>query len=237
MTNTSNTLPIGDTISGAWHKIYGAKSSFWAALIVSYLISLGLTIVISICMRIMFPLGVLATIAAVCVFILLQIGLYYMGILRADNQEVHYKQMYFPLSAAMRLNTLGLILAQSLIMIIPGIIAYLATYLLGQASQNSFFALIAAALYVFSLFLGIYLILGMLLAMGYVLTKGMKPIDALTTSYKHTQSHLFELFVIYVIFSIIYFLLGLPFGIGLIWGIPFSYVLYGEIFLRLTKNQ
>jgi hypothetical protein len=233
----ANTLPIGDTISAAWNKIYGVKTSFWAAVIVSYLISLGLTILSSICMHILFPLGVLATITSVCVFILLQIGLYYMGILRADNQPIHYKQIYFPLSAAMRLNTLGLILAQSLIMVIPGMIAYLATCLMNHADQNDFFALIAVALYVASLLLAIYLILGMLLAMGYVLTKNMAPIEALTNSYKHTQSHLFELFVIYIIFSIIYFLLGLPFGIGLIWGIPFSYVLYGEIFLRLAKNS
>lgn len=233
----ANTLPIGDTISAAWSKIYGAKASFWAAFIVSYLISLGLTLLSSICMHIMFPLGILVAITAVCIFILLQIGLYYMGILRADNQPINYKQIYFPLSAAMRLNMLGLILVQSLIMLIPGMIAYFATYLMNQADQHSFFALIAVALYVASLLLGIYLILGMLLAMGYVLIKNMTPIEALTNSYKHAQAHLFELFVIYIIFSIIYFLLGLPFGIGLIWGIPFSYVLYGEIFLRLTKNS
>lgn len=234
MKNKLNTLPIGDTISAAWHKIYGSKSSFWAAIIVSQLIMIGLMMVCGLSIKIFPPIGILAGIAAVCIIFLLQIGLYYMGIMRAGNATVNYKQLFYPFSKRIMLNTLMLLLLQSLIMIVPGIIALIATYLAAQ--NNGFIYLIAAILYITSLFAGLYLILGMLLAMGYVLTKNKGPIDALKTSYKVSQSHLFEMLIIYIIFAIINFVLSIPFGIGLIWGIPFSYILYGEIFMRLSSK-
>lgn len=231
----ANTLPIGDTISAAWNKIYGAKASFWAAIIIAQIIPILLVILCGILTTIFFPLGLIAGVATALIAILLQVGLYYMGIMRAANTTVNYKQLYYPLSKNIMLNSLGLLLLQSLIMIIPGLLALAATYFAGQ--NSSLFSLIAAILYVTSLCAGLYLILGMLLAMGFVLTKGMNSIDALKKSYEISQHHLFEMFVIYIIFAIIYFVLGLPFGIGLIWGMPFSYVLYGEIFQRLAGQS
>lgn len=234
MNTVATTLPINDTLKAAWNKIYGTKSSFWAAIVVSQLILTGLMFISTTLMKMMLPLGLLLLACSICFIILLQIGIYYMGIMRAANNTINYKQMFFPLNKELAVKLVGLIIAQSAIMIIPAFFAFIATILMSGAHYNGFIGLIASFLYVISLCSGVYLILGMLLAMGYVLIRKMGPIDAIRNSYKATYAHMFELFVIYILYAIIYFVLGIPFGIGLIWGIPFGYVLYGEIFQRIA---
>lgn len=232
----ANTLPIGDTIKAAWDKLYGVKSTFWVAVIVSQLILLGLMVITKLGSMILGPLGTLCSIATLLIFMLMQIGIYYMGMQRSANLPVNYKQIFYPFSKTLFIRLIGLILIQSVIMLIPGLLAGIATYIIFTPGYGSIAGLVSAILYVSGLLIGIYLILGMLLAMGNVLTKNMLPIDAIKKSYDCTKSHIFELFVIYVIYAIIYFILSIPFGLGLIWGIPFMYILYGEIYQRLSAK-
>ena len=226
-------LPISDTLKTAWNKMYGAKSSIWAALILSQII-LFVTAMLSGALTKSLPIiGVIIIGVVSIIFGLMQMGIYYMGIQQAKGIPISYKDMFYPVSTELGLKVICLIILEGLAFLIPTILAVFASIF---ANYGGVMIFLAAIFYIATAFTGLYILLSMILSMGYVLMEKMGPVAAIQRSFKATRSSLVELFAVYLLFFIIYFLLSLPLGIGLIWGIPFGYVLYGEVYLRLANN-
>lgn len=233
MTNTGNALPVAETIRAAWVKTNGAKSSIWAAKFISALIYF-----------ILFGIGkhlppnmvsARATIPVAVYFILSmsKSGIQYIGIQRAANMAITYKQMYRAFSGSVALNLILLIILRTFILLAPLRIALDIGYI--EASIGiSTITFSSMILLLTAIFISAYLSLGIILSPGYVIANDMGAFEAIARSFKTTKGHLFELFIVFIISNIILLLLALPFGIGLIWGLPFAYVLYGEIFQRLS---
>lgn len=230
----SNKLPVGDTIKTAWKNIYGVKSTIWAAVLVSIVISIVLGFVTTFFGKVIPFIGFLCSIASSIIYLLITLGIYYIGIQRAKGAPCFYKQMFTSLQTNIGLSLVGVIILQFIILLIPAIISLIGGFIHAAIAGSGIGPLISAIVFAIAIFTGIYLFLSMHLAAAYVLDKNDGPINAIKHSFNATRSYLLELFAIYFLFAIIYFLLSLPLLIGLIWGIPFGYVLYGEVYKRLA---
>ena len=81
-----------------------------------------------------------------------------------------------------------------------------------------------------------YVTISMSLAAAFVLEKESSPWRAIAASFQATRWNFWRLLALYILQSFIILLGIIPFFIGLIWAIPFSFILYGMIYQRLSIN-
>lgn len=87
-----------------------------------------------------------------------------------------------------------------------------------------------------ALLTGLYLTISMHQAVGFILDKSLDSFKAIKMSFRVTKPYIVELLGLYIIMGFILFISALPLGIGLIWTVPFSYILYGEVYKRLSNR-
>ncbi|OQK17239.1 hypothetical protein AU255_04930 [Methyloprofundus sedimenti] len=80
---------------------------------------------------------------------------------------------------------------------------------------------------------GIYLCIAYIFTLPLIIEKGMDFWQAMETSRKAVHQHWFKIFFIYVMIGIIYLISLIPFGIGLIWAVPFFVALHGVLYRRI----
>ena len=91
----------------------------------------------------------------------------------------------------------------------------------------------------FTLFIlpGIYLAIAYLFATYFVVDKGMGPWAALESSRKLVTKHWFTVFLCMLGVGVFNIIATLPLGIGLIWSVPWSALVYGVLYLKLTEES
>jgi hypothetical protein len=219
MANTPYLLPVEDTIRSSWGKVKGSKASFWAALAISILISIGFGLIT----------GVLSNISEFLSNLVGLIGqfintLISMGILRAKNAPINFKQMFYAFNKSLAIKVILLYLLQMLIFLpLVLIFIFVPMMVFGTAigdTLSSGFSLgnfMLASWIVLGILVGIYLMLRLLLSMGFILDKGVGPWSAIKMSFTASKNNELRLFAI-VAFQILAIIIGaIPFGIGLIW--------------------
>jgi hypothetical protein len=219
----SKVLPLQDTLKEAWNKTFGAKASIWAAIVITIVV-----VAILHALKVFPLIGILFVILGKIAGQLLRAGIVFIGILRARSAPITYKKMFRTIELYLALKIIGLFILEFIIFLPLAII--IAAFNIVPA-LNGFIGLIVSLL----CFIAIIVIsVRLSMATGLVVDKESNPWDAIKQSFLATRNHFWELLGIYIVFGIILLLSIIPLGIGLIWTIPMSFVLYGTVYRKLV---
>ena len=235
MTDTAYSLPVLDTLNTAWEKVKGAKGTFWAVLAIVFAVQLVAGFFTSMLKPSNdFSLLFLGAISlAVGVFIMIVTwGLMYIGIQRAAGQPVQYRMVWYAFDLKLFFNMIGLYVLQILIMACVTTLLWLSSFL-----ANNVNGLLAIIVYIIWVVLFIHVVLRMYLAKAFVIAKQVGPIDAIKASFAATKGNVWRLIGVTMAAMLVLIVSAIPFGIGLIWSLPFIFIAYGELFKRLVTTR
>lgn len=236
MTTLVKKLPIWQTLGEAWRKVKGTKRTFAAAIVLLLLIEMGLGsiefifkltlssfYINSLFLGIIYVLLILINNIIAC---LIRSGLLYIGIQRTFNQPIRYTQLF---------HTFQFHLAWKLIVFFIFEMLYFVALLGFLVNISlSFPELLFWTLgYLTALYFSVRLSLGV----GFVLDQKVGLWQAIKMSFQATQSNFFRLVLISLIKHSFLILSLIPLGLGLIWSLPFSIILYGTIYKTLRQTH
>lgn len=227
-------LPIWETIGLGWEKVKGAKATIWGALIIFFVIGLGLGVLSSLSEHIHIGLYVITAIAAQLIQLLLQFGLYYIGVRRAADQPISYDLMFKTFSWEMLWKIVCFVVLALLFVYIPFFIILAIGAGLGMVLNVQGLLWLAALLGIIWIF---YAGARISLGIGLIPDKGLSGLEAFKKSFELTKSYTLQIIGIYLMALIIIAISALPLLIGLIWTLPWSLVLYGVVYQRLTGRM
>lgn len=227
-------LPVWDSISAAWKKVHGAKSSVWAAIGITFLVLIAFSILEAI-VKSSTALTLIVNFASQIINMLLQMGLLYIGIQRAKDAPINYRMMFMAFRTDMAIKIILFYLLQIVVFIIPAILAGVGSVMM-TTSSSSIASFIGFLLLVIGVVAIAMIVVRIVLGMGFILDKGMAPLEALTKSIEATRSNFWRLVAVFLIEFLILAISAIPFGIGLIWTMPFALILYGIVYLQLAGN-
>lgn len=236
MNDLAPALPIMDTIKLAWAKTDGVKGTFWAALGTLVLVVIGINILSGIFHFISPGLGGFVSFLGQILLFVLSMGLLYLGIQRARGLPINYKMIFNVLETRTVLCLIGLYFLQGLMIIAPiAIIMGVALTFTRQIQDGQVaFSPILSLVIIFVSLLAFYLGIRLFMSMGFVLDRKANPLDAVMMSFKATKYHVWALAAIFILQFAILAISAIPFGIGLIWTLPFAYVIYGVLYNKLS---
>lgn len=227
-------LPVFDTITTAWNKMSGSKATIWGAFLFSFVIMIGVVIFISL-FSVFFPflkpvIGLVANVISILLFS----GVIYIAIQHVSNNPINFSMLFVTFNSPLILNILAVAILRILIFLIPSLIimgsismAYLPIPLSGLLG----FIIFCAALVI--LFILYYRLAPVF---GFVLDQNLGPIEAIKAAFQATRYNVLCLLGIHLLAIAIFIISLIPFGIGLIWTIPFLFNLYAVIYKRLLFN-
>lgn len=248
-------LPIGDTLATAWTKVKGSKGSFWAAIAIIVAIGIGLNI-LGYCVGTLSK-GTEAFIQFVnnVLNFFLQMGVIYMGIKKAQDLPITYKNLFYPFRLDLILKLIGLYILKLLVLLPFGLVMVIAAALTATkttvnadlsatdqvaasviSSSSLFSSGIATVIYIIVIIGVIFVSLRMILAAAYVLDKNAGPWQAILLSFKATQSNVLRLLGLFIVQGFIFLLGVITAGIGFIWIMPYAFIIYGLAYKRLSVN-
>lgn len=230
-------LAVGETLGAAWDKVYGAKATIWAALGILILIAVGFGIIRFVGEHIpsesaaLIVGGIVGLIAQV-IQVLMQYGLYYIGIRRGADQPISYDMMFRTFTWDMIWRIGVLLLLISLIIYLPVGIIVGAFYLLSNVTVMPGLFYVGCVIgFILLFYIGIRL--GM--SLGFIFD-GAGPWEAIKLSWLVTKDNVLPLLGITIISFVLIAISAIPLGIGLIWTLPWGVILYGVIYHRLKMN-
>jgi hypothetical protein len=227
-------LPVWDTITTAWDKAYGAKKTFWASIAVLFVIVFTIGVAQGLTDSgadeknfISIIIGTIGNIVAY----FLQLGLIYMGINRAIDRPIHYKMLFRTFNLPLALNIVGLYTLQVLLFLAPVVIAALGVFLISGPSTVLGVLLCVVAFIAFAI-----LMVRLSLCMAYILDANSTPLTSIKQSIRATTGNFWNLVAVFLIQFLIILVSIIPFGLGLIWTLPFGFICYGTVYQRLRTN-
>jgi|GEM_PF-1574769 hypothetical protein len=250
MSKSSTTLPVLETVQVAWEKVYGAKATFWAALGIILIASLVLGFIEGLFSRAPQALQFILTIGVTIIQFLLNMGLIYIGIKRAQDKPITYKQMFYPFTDKLALKLVLLYILQILVFLpVIGIL------LLGGAFGNVSPVLMVIT-GIIAVVLAVFIAVRIALSWAFVIDNHLWPVEAIRASFRATRSHVFAILAIYLIVSLLAMaciipaflsvvlfggyglIIGIPVSVaGLIWVIPLGMIIYGLVYKKLTEKN
>jgi uncharacterized membrane protein len=239
-----NTQFVRDTITTAWTKVHGAKKTFWAGIGVMLLVAIGFGVVAGLLSGLSQGLAALINLISQVANTLLQVGLVYIGITRAKNMPINFRQIFRSFELPIALKVIGVYLLQMLIYI-PVVIlfAFLPVFLLGNSMGDVFtsgltisnFLLITWSL--LGIIACVYLTLRMIISTGYAVDQGIAPWTAIKLSFAATEGNVLSLLAI-VLFQFLVILVSvLTLGIAFIWTLPYVFIIYGTVYKNLGATS
>lgn len=233
MTDNTYRLPIEETLKSSWQKVSGSKGIIWIAFAIVFLLTIGINIVGGIFSiftpKAAFVINLLGSIATS----LLTIGITYIGIKRAQDLPISYNLMLKVLEGATIWRVVGTYFLTIIIIAIPIGIGFGLTTLAAMANSQ----LLPSLLMILFGLAAIYVSVRVGLGMAFVLDKDMNPWEAIKSSFRVTQGNFWRIIAIYIILELIVIISALPLGIGLIWTIPYSLIMYGSVYKNLSVNH
>lgn len=236
-------LPVSETIQAAWEKVGGSKKSFWAAIGVSILIAFGIGLVAGLLSNISDLLAGLVNFIGQIISTLISMGILYMGIQRAKNAPINYKQMFYAFESPIAIRIIGVYVIQFLIFFpLTLLFIFVPMVIFGNALGDTFSSGLNAANFflvswiLLGVLISLYITLRLLLSMAFVLDQKSTSWTAIKQSYFASRGNEWRLLAI-LFFQILTILIGgLLLGIGLIWAIPYTMILYGLTYKNLLAN-
>lgn len=242
MTNPIFLIPVEETIRSSWDRVSGSKKSFWAAIGLSFLIAFGIGLIAGFISNFSDILAAIINIIGQVISTLISMGLVYMGIRRAKDIPIEFKQMFYAFNLNIALRILGVYAIQFLIFFpLTLFFLFVPMLIFGTAIGDTFtsglnfanFLLVSWG--VFGLLIALYLTLRMLLSMAFVLDMNTSSWEAVKMSFRVTSKNELRLLAIVVIQLLALMVGGLLLGIGLIWTMPFSLIVYGMTYKKLRS--
>ncbi len=229
MAQGTYSLPVRETVRTAWDKVGGVKGSIWAVIGIFFLIQ----VVLGICAS-LFAQGFFNFVSSL-VQIVTGISLVYIGIRRAQGAPISYKMIKEVLTLRVFLCIIGLYILQTLIFIPAGIVLGIGIYLTqAQAESSTLMNLVGFLFDVAAIVIFIYLSVRLWIAYAVVVDKKANPWEAVKTSFKDTKGNVWNLIGLFIITMLILIGCAITLGIGLIWGLPWMLIIYGEVYKRLN---
>lgn len=226
-------LPVVATINAAWSKVSGTKKSFWAGLLLFFLMVFVLSFLQGLTKDII-PLSFIFACASQILAYYLQFGLIYMGITRAKDQPINFKMIFHAFSPRLLLFLLGLYILQLIIFLAPILVMMLGIFLYHMATTPSMAG--GVTLIVLAIIAFITIGVRMSLSMAFLLDSEMGPWACIKQSFEATRGNFWNILGMFFILWVIMIISVIPLGIGLIWALPFFYICYGMIYLTLRTN-
>lgn len=240
MPDVTYLIPVKDTIASAWRKVYGAKGSFWAAMLLLIVLSIILYGIQALFDYILPSLDSIVGIVVQAIDYLLQMGIIFFGIQRAFDLPISYSLLFRSFKYPLWVKMIGLYILQVLIFIIPVLLLFIPMILKASLENGDSLSplplIISIILVVIGVIVIIILAIRLALSNAFVLDKQLGPVDAIRASFQATRGNFWRLLGIMIIQLAIVLVSVIPFGIGLIWTIPFAYILYGLVYKRLLVN-
>jgi hypothetical protein len=226
-------MPVGNTISSAWQKVNGVKGTIWRGLSVVILIAFIFFILEKMTASTPVLTNSIYTIGFIINF-LLQMGLIYFGIQRAFDLPMDYHQMFRTFNFNMIIRLFGLVLLQLLIFLPFVMLSILGMSILGSDFLS--YVLIGVSICLAACFGVLYVAIRMMLSAAFILDKKNNPWQAVKKSFEASRSNFWRLLQVFIMGLLIFILSFIPFGIGLIWSLPFLLICYGLMYKRLLVN-
>jgi len=234
MANGTYVIPVWDTITYAWEKVSGSKKTFWGAILLFFVIMFGLGFVEGLFKESNSFLATTIKIIANVIGYFMQMGLLYVGIKRAFDLPIEYKQMFRVFEKEIAIKVVLLYILQILVFL-PVI-----AFLIGVSVLPGVFPAITPAIPIILFVVGgialVYLSVRMLVSNALVLDKAMGAWDSIKLSFKVTRGNFWPCLGLILSQIIIVVISAIPLGIGLIWSLPLVFICYGIIYKRLMVN-
>jgi hypothetical protein len=241
-------LPIQDTLSQAWSRVHGSKKSFWASIGIASLILAILVVCGSIFANVIPALedqnswlytitqGIFAVI-----FFLFEMGFIYIGVERALDKPITYQLMWQVFEWRTALRLIGYSIVQFVIWMSYSFVVGLG-FLISLLSMMIHMPLILRIAFIaivigILVFILIYISVRIYLTRAFILDKKLDLFTSLRASYTITYANFWRIIFIGFISVLILLLSLIPLGIGLIWSIPFIFILYGTVYRNLLTNN
>lgn len=225
---------VSSIFSIAWHKVAGTKKIFWIGICLYLPIIILLSWTQTLSETEEFSLY---SLLFSLVLLLFNAGLYNIGIKCAQGKSLHFQQMFSPLQPGTILRLVVTAIVKYIITMLPIIIFILLIAALLRLFQAHYDVIIFAAkpigLCIATISL-VYLQIRMMLSTAFILDRHADFWSAIQLSFKATQHHTWPLFLLSLGIILLIFLSIIPFGIGLIWSIPFGSIVYGELYQKLV---
>jgi len=236
MSDSIHLLQVMETLENGWSKVKGSKSPIWGALLLVLVISIGLGVFNGLVSTYSKTLSSLTGFITQIFTTLLDLGIAYIGIKRAQDFPIVYGLVFRAFESKwLWLKIVFLYVIECLIFIVPMIFIFAGIFLISLAHSALAYVLgilicIAAA---FSI---VYLAVRLALSVAFILDKEVNPSDAIALSFQATRSNFWRLTGISILQVLILIISAIPLGIGLIWTIPFVLIVYGLIYKNLSVN-
>jgi uncharacterized membrane protein len=209
-----DTLSMGALLKQSWIMTRGLKSPIWVGVGIMVIILAGLTTATAYLVppfgdRGFGTVGAWLNIGSQFVSTLLSMifvaGLMYIAVRRVAGKNYSWKMIFSGFGR------LGQIFVASVLMSLLIVIGFLLLILPG-----------------------IYLTIGYSLTLPLILDKGLGPWAAMEASRRAIHQKWWQVFGLYVVMYVIYFISCIPLGLGMIWTIPMFFSLTGVLYHVLT---
>lgn len=235
MADNEYQFPVRDTLEAAWQKVSGAKATIWAVfgLVILNLLFFGILGGLTEAF-----VGKMASQIPTLIGMLLQVilfwGLIYIGIQRAKDLPIQYTLFKSVFNLDLFFKMLGVYILQILIAAATVVIILPVFAIDSDALIMKIIAVILSVIWYVVL---IYVLLRMFFAKAIVIDKRINPWVAIKMSFAMTKGNVWHLFCFGVFCVLALMISLLPFGIGLIWSLPFIYIAYGLAYRRMLEAK
>jgi uncharacterized membrane protein len=201
---------MGALLKQSWVMTRGLKSSIWGGVFCMAIILAGLTTVTT---YLILPLGdpgfgmfdawlnIGSQLISTLLSMIFVAGLMYIAVRRVSGKSYSWRMLFSGFGH------LGQIIVASLLM-----------------------SVFIALGFVLLILPGIYLTIGYSLTLPLILDKGLGPWTAMETSRRMIHQKWWQVFGLYVVMYVIYFVSCIPLGLGMIWTIPMFFSLTGVLY-------
>lgn len=240
-------LPVFETIRTSWEKVKGSKGIFWTVIFFMLLIQFVIN-----CHSFTAndqPIlhgdwhSMIETWLSNIPIIILGWGLIYLAVQRAMGLPIQFNMLRQVFNFDVFFKMIGLTILK-LIVLLPVIIFILLPRLLVRGDPSTIatnmtnkMALFIVLYYLIGVVLFVYLSVRMKLASAVVIVKKSNPWKAIQISFKATKSNVWRLIGLYLLTMLIVVLSAIPLGIGLIWSLPFSVIVYAMTYKNLVLSR
>lgn len=235
MQNSARLLNISDTISTSWQKVHGTKGSVWAALGILFVTMFIIGFIGDLITQALPSIEFGINLVTQAIGFLFQVGILYIGIRRAQDLSFSYRDMFRSFQADIIPKLIAVYLFEIVIFIPPMILAFVGGYLYGY-EDTTWALIVSVILCCIAIAIILFLSVRLSLAMAFVLDRKAGPWNALKSSFRATRSNFWRLLGLSIAQFLILFVSALPLGIGLIWGLPLVFVIYGTMYKTLSVN-
>ncbi|MES2218001.1 MAG: hypothetical protein V4501_06285 [Pseudomonadota bacterium] len=227
-------FPVIDTIEAAWQKVSGAKGTVWAVMGFIFISAFLFGIIGGILTAAGLPnLAKIPPVLAGIVQLILTWGLIYIGIKRAADQPIDYGMVKSVISFEIFFKMIGVYLIQ---FAICGVTAIILVPLLLMDTHSYVGSIVAIILSVVWYVVFFFVLIRMYFAKAFVIDKRVDPWTAIKMSVAITQGNVLRIFCFLIICILAFIISAIPFGIGLIWSLPFLFIVYGLAYKRIMEK-